>query len=481
MKISLKNIFLLLLMVAIGIAGMLLMKSMKQGIQHDKTAMPAKLVDVISIKQQDFSATVTAYGNIEPAVMFEGKAELSGKISYVHPELKAGGAISAGTVVVRINAEDYEVSLNQTKADLASSQSQLKQLEQEKDSTRQSLKLAKDNLDLGKQELTRIESVWKKRLISRSTLDSEKQKVLQLRQTVEDLQGKLNTYSNRLNNAKAQIDRSQQQVKGKKTTLQRTEIILPFDARISSASLDKGEFVSVGTTLFEAINTDGVEVQAELPIKNMRILLSASNGNTLNLQSNNTQNVLKQLQLKAQVKLVGGHKNAVWDAKVIRFSESIDPKHRTLAVTILVENPYENIIVGEHPPLLKGMYVAVELSSPSFKAIVIPRKAIHLGRAYIVNSAGKLEIRPLDIRFKQGNIAVINAGLAVGEQLIINDLMPVIEGMPLTSQVSKPKLNILENSPDAGTAKSRLKAIPLSELSSDKNTDNKDSAIEGEK
>jgi hypothetical protein len=76
---------------------------------------------------------------------------------------------------------------------------------------------------------------------------------------------------------------------------------------------------------------------------------------------------------------------------------------------------------------------------------------------------------------------VINAGLAIGEQLIINDLMPVIEGMPLTSQVPKPKLNILENSPDADTAKSRLKAIPLPELSSDKNSNNKDSAIEGEK
>ena len=52
---------------------------------------------------------ITAYGNVEPAITLNSMAEVSGKVSYVHPNLKAGETIPAGTPVVRIDAEDYAV------------------------------------------------------------------------------------------------------------------------------------------------------------------------------------------------------------------------------------------------------------------------------------------------------------------------------------------------------------------------------------
>ena len=83
------------------------------------------------------------------------------------------------------------------------------------------------------------------------------------------------------------------------------------------------------------------------------------------------------------------------------------------------------------------MYTAVDLYAPAYSAIVIPRSALHEGRVYLSNAQQKLEIRPVNVLFNQDNLVIIESGLEVGEQIIINDLIPVIEGMPL-----QPKLDI---------------------------------------
>jgi len=420
-----------LVMLGIGIAGAAYLNKNKPTVERDESRLTAKVVDVMPIKMQPFRAHITAYGNVAPALTLEGKAQVSGKVTYVHPELKAGGSIVAGTTVVKIDPEDYQVSLDQTRADLSASEAQREQILQEQRNTQKALGLAQRNLKIGEKELARLTSLLDRGLIAASTVDDEAQRTLQLRQSLTDLEGQLATYRSRLNNADAQINRAKQQVKGQKTTLGRTEVNIPFDARINVANVEKGEFVSVGNTLFEASNIDGVEIQAELPMQHMQRLVSAMHGARLNLAPENSVQLINDMHLNAQVRWVDGGNQATWEARVVRFAESVDPIRRTLAVTVAVDKPYEQVIAGERPPLLKGMYVAVDLYTPEYQALVIPRKALHEGRVYLANQANELEVRALDIHFKQGNLAIIRQGVKEGERIIVNDLTPVIPAMPL--------------------------------------------------
>ena len=111
--------------------------------------------------------------------------------------------------------------------------------------------------------------------------------------------------------------------------------------------------------------------------------------------------------------------------------EAIDPVRRTLGIVVAVDNPYEKIIPGKRPPLIKGMYTAVDLYAPAIDALVIPRKAIHEGRVYLVGAEQKLEIQAVEVLFTQGDFVLISEGLSVGDKVIVNDLIPVIKGMPL--------------------------------------------------
>ena len=422
---------LIALAVAAAIAAVLV--NSRAPLEHIAVEMPRRAVEALVVRELDFRSRVTAYGNVEPAITLNSMAEVSGKISYVHPNLKPGETLAAGTLVVSIEAEDYELSLQQTREDLKASRSALAELEAEVRSTRRSLQLARDNLDVGEAELARIRDVYQKQLIAKSSLDAEEQKVIQLRQQVEDLQGRINSQASRRQSLEAQIARAEQEVQNRATILGRTGTTLPFDARIGSVSIDENEFVTVGSPLFEAIDLKGVEISAQLPLVSMRQLISHLENREVALQQfvQTGGRINESLGLSARVRLVNGMPEAVWDARVLRISEAIDVTRQTLGVVVGVDDPYEKIIPGRRPPLLKGMYTAVDLFAPRRRALVIPRRALHEGRVYIADADDRLEIRSVDVQLTQGELAVIRGGIEIGERVIVNDLVPVIAGMPL--------------------------------------------------
>nr|CAA6802270.1 MAG: Efflux RND transporter periplasmic adaptor subunit [uncultured Thiotrichaceae bacterium] len=523
----LRNFLLFAGMIVLGLLAAKQMMDKQKPVEHEETSMPAKIVQIMDVMMQPYTPGVVAWGYVEPAMVFEGKAQVSGKISFVHADLKAGGSIPKGTVVVEIDPEDYQTSLRQSKADLSASRSQLDQLTQEEKNTRNALELAmqnlraaqqnmknvqrkkapiakntqliqqninllrqnlnitqknldlaKRNLILAKKEAYRLNDLAKRRLIAQNQAESQQQKVIsaeqqvlqleqslvqqrqsivqqeqqltqqdqsdasqdqnvlqqqqqiiQNQQSVTDLNGQLATYASRRANVIAQMKRIEQQVKGQQTTLGRTKITMPFDARITQGDLDKGEFVSTGGVLFEAINASSLEIRAELPLDTLNILMAVPEQGA----ANNIGQVLNDLPLQAEVRRADADQDIVWEARVSRFSESIDSVRRTVGIVIAVDNPYSSSAsaAGTYPVLMKGMYVQATIMAPEQQALVIPRTAIHQGRAYVMNAGDQLEIRPVKTRWQDSQQVLVVDGLDAGERLIVNDLIPVIPGMPL--------------------------------------------------
>ncbi len=440
MKKIFKNFIFLPLILGGAIALVVWQVKSKPPVEHEDVGYPSKAVEVINIDKIPFRARAMAFGNVEPKVLLKAKSEVSGKISYIHPDLKKGASLKKGTVVLRIEPTSFEISLNQSKAGLAGSQSSLAQLQAEEKSTKRALSIAQKNLNVGIKERNRIKTLWDKRLISRSTLDKEEQQVLALRQQVQDIQGKLSSYASRKAATRAQITQSKSQVDQSKDTLGRTEVRIPFDARIGAVAVEKGEFVPAGGLLFEALGVQAVEITAQLPTKQFRPLInglgSKKPNSSINLSDpKSLQMALTNMNLEARVRLVGDSDEAIfWKGKLTRISESVDPTRDTLGLVIAVDHPYDDIIPGKRPPLLKGMYTAVELFSPAKPTLVLPRKAVHQGRIYIADENNTLKIQAVHILFQQGDMVVLDSvkdKSLLGQKIIISDVIPVIEGLPL--------------------------------------------------
>ncbi|MCW8956933.1 MAG: HlyD family secretion protein, partial [Gammaproteobacteria bacterium] len=196
--------------------------------------------------------------------------------------------------------------------------------------------------------------------------------------------------------------------------------------------------------LFEALGTQAIEINAQLPVRQFYPLLMGLDMPGLNLQNPNAmQMALSQIQLDAHVSLVGyENANAKWQGELLRIGESIDPDRDTLDLVVAVNNPYAGVIPGSRPPLLKGMYASVEFFTFPRDLLVLPRKAIHQGRVYVakankLDTGYEMEIRPLNILHKQGQLVVVDDSVKEGEKIIITDVIPVIKGLPLNPVVAE--------------------------------------------
>ncbi len=431
----LKSPLALIALIAIAIALVFFQVKNKIPVSRSEAALPASPVEYVPLKSIPFRARATAYGHVEPSVSLTGKSEVSGKVVYVHPELQKGGSIKAGSVVLRVEPTAFELTLNQSQAGLEASQSSLKQLEIEEQSTRRLLDIARQNLNVGEAELDRVKRIFERKLVAKSAVDAEEQKVLALRQQLQDVEGKMAAFASRKAEMEAQINQSQSQVDQSKDTLGRTEIILPFDARIGEVSVEEGEFVSTGNTLFEAHGLGSVEINAELPINRFRPIIqgfSFEQGRFNGAESINRG--ISQLRLQSTVRLVGDPAKAQWPGRLSRISESVDPTRDTIGLLVTVDKPYEGVVPGVRPPLLKGMYTSVEFIAPERSLMVLPRKALHQGRVYTVDENDRLDIKPVNIAFTQGELAVLaeqQEAVRAGDRIIVSDVIPLIPGLDL--------------------------------------------------
>ncbi|WP_419610274.1 efflux RND transporter periplasmic adaptor subunit [Thiolapillus sp.] len=436
MKKILQKKFVLPLIVLLAVALVLFRVKSKPPVAHEDLGYPVKVVDVMTVRPIPYRSHATGYGNVEPRITVRAKSEVSGKIVYIHPQLRKGASLPKDTVVLRIEPTTFEFSLEQSKAGLSGSESSLRQLETEEESTRSLLAIVRKNLSVQQKEYKRIQEIWKKKLVARSSVDAEEQKVLQLKQQVADLEGKLKTYESRKAALDAQIRQSKTQVAQTRDTLGRTEIRLPMDARIGEVLVEKGEFVAAGSVLFEALGTDAVEITAELPTRLFRPLFANQQHMQVDLnEQGKFWNLVSNMKLEARVRLVGFPEAAHWQGKLLRISESIDPRRDTVGLVVQVDKPYADVIPGERPPLLKGMFTTVSFFAPAQPMLVVPRKAVHQGRVYVARPDKRLEIRQIETLYRQGEFVVVKGGLETGENIIVSAVIPVIEGLPL-----KPRL-----------------------------------------
>lgn len=438
MKNILKKAFILPLIIAIAVALVVYKVNSKPTIDHVELQYPIRTVEAISVQSVAFRNRAVTYGSVEASTKLTSKAEINGKISYIHPQLKQGASLAKGTVILRIEPTAFEFSLEQSKAGLASSEHSLKQLEVEEKTTLQFLKIAQKNFDLGQKDLESSTKLFAQKVISSTKHNAAEQKQLQLQQQLEDLQGKLASFPSRKAMNVAQINKSKTQLAQSQDVLSRTDITLPFDARIGSVFVEKGEYVGVGGQLFEALGTEAVEVNAQLTVKVFSELLANQNqltggGSKINLQSPaQIQAQFEFINLDVNIQLVQADKeNVAWQGKLVRIGEAINPTTNTIGLVVKVYNPYGEVLPGKKPPLLQGMFVRVEFVTAPSQQIVVPRKAIHQGRVYIADKQNNLKIKPVSIARNQGELAVISNGVEIDDRIIITDVVPVIEGQPL--------------------------------------------------
>jgi multidrug efflux system membrane fusion protein len=403
---------------------------------------------VIEVPVTRFVPRVLGYGEARAAQVWNAVAEVQGKVKHVHADLNAGVIIRAGTLLVTIDRSEYGLALAKRMADLRRAENELAELDLRKANLTAMLTIEESSLELADKKVKRQQDLASKNAGSKEQLDLAKRDWLQQRQRVQAQKHLLELIPSQRRTLQATIESHTAGVKDAELDLAKTEIRAPFDCRLRDVETEVGQFVSAGQELFIADGTAATEVVAQVAIEKAATLVDHDRtdfGQVLALlASRETTSIPELFSLEATVRVNVGDFESSWDARFDSVTSNIDPKSRTIGLVTTVDRPYEKVIPGERPPLVRGLFCEVEFRGPARnQEVVIPRTAIDSGQVYVVSSQNRLERRQIEIKLVQGSLAVIGSGLEAGERLVVSDPTPAIDGQLIEAIADKSLLEEL--------------------------------------
>jgi multidrug efflux pump subunit AcrA (membrane-fusion protein) len=430
----------LVIILSAGLILTFLIIKLQPQMKHTAKARPSIPVSYIEVSQHSIKPEIIGYGTVKPSLDLKAKAEVSGRVVYIHPELKKGEVFAKGTLLVQVDDKDYQLQLKQAEADLLVNQANLTEMQLTIENNELEFKLAMEKLKVRQEEYSRLVKLKKSGSISQSKLDAEKQNLLQQKQEVQQKQNLKTTLPSQLEVMKAQLAIANAKLAKSLRDLERTKITLPFNGRISEVFIEQEQYVSIGAALFDASGLSKVEINAQFPTDQFSLFAASFERGKVNF--NDSDNIpsmtelVKKLGLTASIE-VAGSQFKEWDAKVERFTDNLDPQSKTVGVVVSVEGSYQKVEPGKKPPLLEGMYMKVKLKGIATNYLLLPRFALHENQVYSVTKDNLLKRVKLSQIETQGNLALVNFDLNVGDRVITSDVFPAVDGMTLQPELDQ--------------------------------------------
>lgn len=412
----------------------------------------ARTLRVIAVEKMDFQPRAIGYGTARPAQVWQAIAEVKGRVVELHPDLNPGVFVKKNELLVRIDKKDTDIAISRLKADVAKASSSISELNANKVNYDASLQLEREALQVAEVELERVERLVQSNAGAQAEVDTQRRAVLAQKQKVRSIENSINLWPSQLEAAKANLAASEANLEEKERDLGRIEIRAPFDCRIGPVELEINQFLSTGQTLFEVQATSGVEIEAQVAIKNMRLLFDRElrQQDLAKGQTELSQKAVKRyFDLDVLVRYSAGSERVEREATFERLREELDSQTRSLGVVVAINDPFKNLAKG--PPPASGMYCEVELRGKlQPNQIVVPRSSLHDDHVYVLDEDDRLKRRKVMVDATQSEFAVIGTGLEVGDRLVVSDPTPAVEGMLVTPVEDNELLGLIKKQAAGG-------------------------------
>ncbi len=344
------------------------------------------LVQVATVSKTSANATVHVMGTVVAAQEVVLQPRVSGEVIRLSSEFVPGGRFKAGEFILQIDPKDYELTVEKTRSQVAQAQYELK-------------------MEQGAQEIARHE--WE--LLGVEETASEQDRELALRKP-------------HLIKANAALEAANAALREVKLDLERTTIIAPFNAIVTTESVDVGAQVTQQTQLGTLVGTDEYWVRAAVPVDQLGwIRFPGADG-----EGGSGATIRQQLATDLHNE---------WTGRVVRLMGDLEPEGRMARVLISVQDPLKSNSWDEAGlPLLIGSYVSVVIEGREVKDVMaVPRTALRDGDSiWIMNDQNKLEICNVNVVWRDRDTVWVRDGIAPGQRLVVSDLPAPVEGMGLT-------------------------------------------------
>jgi RND family efflux transporter MFP subunit len=391
--------------------------------------------EVVEVQPRALTPRAVGYGTVEPGRTWRATAEVAGRIMQRHPRLERGRLLPAGTLLAEIERSDFELAAARARAEIRRLEAQIEQLEIRRANLERSREIQVRAVGLAEADLERQRRLVARGNTSEAAVDQAETELLIRREQLQNVRASLAEIGPEIAVRQAELEVRRAELRAAELDLERTEIYLPFDARVAEVEVEEGEYVSPGTVLANFDSVERAEVEAQFALAQLRPLIP-DDLELGRLDLRTLAELPDRLGFDAKVRLNERRLDVEWDARFERPSDRIDAQTRTLGLIVAVDDPYSMAQPGERPPLTKGLFVEVVVEGrPLENRLVVPLEAVRRRDRgpvlYLADGDDRLEIRPVTLGPVIGEQAVIEAGLTAGERVVVSDLQPAVAGMRL--------------------------------------------------
>ncbi len=342
------------------------------------TRKSAALVEVIYPKRGDYRPVITALGTVEPAREIQLSPRVSGPIISMTKGFIPGGFVNQGEVLLEIDPADYHNNLAMRQSQLHQAQAELEQ-------------------ELGQQR-------------------AAQQEFALLGEEIEEANRSLILREPQIRSAKARVEAARAELDMAKLDLSRTRLRAPFDAQILSRSVNLGSQVSPGDPLARLVGIDEYWIIASIPQADLQWIQFPKAG-----------------ERGAPAEIT---KSGIWGKGVSRKGEvkrligALDNETRLARLLIPIEDPLARQTEG--PKLLLGTVVEANIAANRLEGVYrLERDYLRQNDTVWVHNEGKLNIREVNVVFRDLHYVYIRDGLKEGEAVVTTNLATIAEGILL--------------------------------------------------
>lgn len=358
-------------------------------------------VNVLEVSVGEAPVQIRALGTIKPYQETNINARVSSQVVFLSENSDIGAIVKKDEVLVKLDADTYVNTLQLKKSDLAKAK-------------------AAYELEMGQQSVAKAEAEQLKQLSS-SFIGEVIISDLALR-------------APQLAQAKADVEAAEAAVKMAQLDVDYTTIKAPYNSMVTERNVSVGSLTNTQDNLMTLVGIDEYRIEAAVAIDKLTSL-----------------NLKKNANSKVQITTSTG---VVREGRIIRHVASLDSATRMGRILISIPDPLG--IKNNAPALILGDHAEVVFKAGTLEnSVIVPRRALQPNDSVFVampvtqnkddgsDEGGVqyvLDIREVDIAWKDLDNVYIRSGLKNSEYVITSVIPTAIQGMPLTIS------NIVKNS-----------------------------------
>jgi len=390
------------ILVVAAVAGAIVLVRTKPVVApSDKVEQPW-LVSVSAVTLADVQPTLRLFGEIVPGREVELRALVAGEVVAVGEAFVDGGVVAKGTMIIGIDAFDYQAKFDELSAQIGEARARLEGITAHRNSYQLALARDRELVKLHLRDVERMRSLSGRGTVSAKRMDTARMELTKQRKATEMRQSDLAAETAHVKQQKAVIQRLGVGLRRAERDLQRVRLTAPFDGYLADVQAQVGRRLNANDQVARLVDANRLEARLTLSDSQYGRLVSEGP-----LAGRPVQIIWR----------VGG-KSFPYAGRLDRIGARIDSTSGGVRVFARLDGADPGKLQLSSP-LRPGAFVSISLPDQVYHKVArLPESALYNTNAVYVVKGERLEKRAVQLLARVGNDVLLRGELKDGDQVV---------------------------------------------------------------